>query len=337
MSILGQCRRTIRKIAFGDTLLPPEFTTGMAEPQSEIAVWLHGTGTPRDVTGFHTTACTAPLIICVGCEEGQKPDEKRLTRASLKFRERGGRQRILGEIPLRFHRTISIGATAFILFMVRGSRNYCLPKMRLWAHYLLQAYAQWRRTDPSDIKMSLLEQRAASVTFIRPHPLCLVSVGDRTNGNIFPMNLMGDLGNGYFGFALREERLAAHLVERAGRITVSALPLTRCSLPWLLAINHRKESIDWKELPFETRPSATFRIPVPDFAVRVREMQIEKVTGKMGSHRFFIARTVSDEICSGELQACVVHGFYQFWRLKGDSARLKASLAEDTLNKQGIA
>lgn len=77
---------------------------------------------------------------------------------------------------------------------------------------------------------SLLEQRAAAVTFIRPHPLWLVSVGNRSSGNIFTMNLMEHLGNGYFGFALRHLRVAADLAERAGWIAVSGIPLTRCTL-----------------------------------------------------------------------------------------------------------
>jgi hypothetical protein len=202
----------------------------------------------------------------------------------------------------------------------------------MWSHYALQAYAQWRRNDPPDIRMNLREERAACVTFIKPHPLYLGSLGDRTCGNIFPMNLMGDLGGGYLGFALRELRLAAHLVERSGRLAISAVPLSWCSLPFQLAGNHKKESIDWSQLPFETRESASFRIPVPGFATRVRELRIENIH-KLGSHRFFIARAVTDETRAGGLEACVVHGFYQFWRLQGDRAALRASVAEDAIRK----
>ena len=324
----------IKNLAFGDTLLPQEFTIGLTEPQSEVSVWLHGMGMPRDVTARHTTACTAPLTICVASDDWQGLDEKDLRKVSLKFCERGGYERVLGEIRLNFNTVISIGDLSFILFGVRGSTNYCLPKARLWAHYLLHAYSQLRRTDPPDMKMTLLEQRAASVTFIRPHPLSLVSVGDKKNGNIFPMNLMGELGNGYFGFALRERRLAAPLVESGGRIAISGVPLAQCSLPFRLAGNHKKQSIDWNELPFETKPSVTFGIPVPSFATRVREMRIEKVH-KIGGHRFFIARIISDETYMTGPRACVVHGFYQFWRLRGDRATLRASVVEDSMNKRG--
>ncbi len=334
MRLVEECRKTIQKIAFGNTLLPQEFTVGLVEPQSEVSVWLYGIGTPHEVTDQLTTACTAPLCICIAFDKGHKLSENSFRTVALRFSERDGSKRVLGEISLRFRSAISIGSSEFILFQARKSTNYCLPRPRLWAHYLLQAYSQFKRSDPSDIRMTLREQRAAVVTFIRPHPLYLASVGDRTNGNIFPMNLAGDLGKGYFGFALREMRLAAHLVERANQLAVSTVPLPWCSVASRLACNHKKESIDWRQLPFETKPSMTFGIPVPNFATRVREIQVEK-SQKIGSHRFFVGRIVSGQVQSKELQACIVHGFYQFWRLGGDSAMLQASMAEDLTNKRG--
>jgi hypothetical protein len=322
----------LKRVALGGTALPQEFTVGLAEPNSEISVWLYGAGELSDVTTRVTTACTAPLTICVGFDKDEILAERSFHKAVLKFCERGQPGRVLGEICLRLHSALSIDVSKFVLFRVQGSANYCLPRAQRWTHYVLQAYAQLRRSYPPDIRMTLREQRAACVTFIRPHPLCLGSLGDEACGNMFPMNLMGDLGGGYLGFALRKLRLAAHFVERAGRLAISGIPLSWCSVPFQLAGNHKKESIDWKELPFETKPSPLFRIPVPAFATRVREMQIEQVH-QLGSHRFFIARTVSDETYAEGLQACVVHGFYQFWRLKGDSAMLKASVAEDAIRK----
>jgi hypothetical protein len=93
-SIIGRCRRAIKKVAFGDTLLPQEFTIGLAEPQTEISVWLHAMAVPFDVTERQTTACTAPLTICVAFHEGQIPRENSLRKPVLKFCERGGRRRV---------------------------------------------------------------------------------------------------------------------------------------------------------------------------------------------------------------------------------------------------
>jgi hypothetical protein len=332
MSILGQIRRTFSRFLFGGTMLPQELTLGLMEPQTEVSLWLHGIGAPQEVTARQTTACTAPLILCVAFHDEDRSRRDDFRSPILRFCENSGMRRVLGEIRLTLREVISVGASEFVLYVVRGSTNYCLPRVRLWAHYAVQSYQRWRRNDPPDIKMTPMEERAACVTFIRPHFLSLVSIGDAECGNIFPMNLMGELGNGYFGFALRELRLVAHQVERAGRMALSGVPLGKCAVPFALVGNHRKECADWTGLPFPVEPSSTFQIPFPAFASRVREMRIEKIR-LLGSHRFFIARIVSDQVRASTPQACVVHGFYQYFRLRGNQEILKDSVAADMVNR----
>lgn len=322
----------LKRIVFGDTLIPQEFTIGLEDPEAEIAVRLDAGDMHCDVTRRQTTACTSPLILCVAFHEPPIPDERALERAVLRFCVRDKPRQVLGEIRLRRTGSVEVRGSQFVLFGVRGSRNYCLPKARLWAHYGSQALSQWGRNDPPDIRMSLLEQRAAVVTFIRPHPLALASVGDRSHGNIFTMNLMGELGDGYFGFALRDQRVVADVVERAGRVAVSGIPLPRCALAYRFAAHYKTEFIDWASLPIETVPSTAFGIPVPDFATGVKELEIVRVH-RIGSHRLFLARIVRDERRAAGLQACAIHGFYQCWRTRGHPEKLRASVSEDLLNK----
>jgi len=337
MSIVHKIRMAIKRIAFGNTLLPQEFTLGLEEPQTEITVWLHGAGAPRDVTRRHSMVCASPLTICVGFDAGQRPNEKDLVRPSLQFCERAGQKKVLGEIGLKPQTSVTEAESEFILFEARSSRNYCLSRARLCTHYLLHAYRQWRRDNTKGIKMSFLERRAGMVIFICPHPIMLVSVGSSANGNIFPMNILGDLGNGYMGFALRGERLAGGLVERAGRIALSSLPVSQGALAYQLANNHTKKSIDWSRLPFATKMSSAFSIPVPEFAPRVVELEIKSVRA-IGSHRFFIARIIREDRFFDGLEFCSIHGFYQSWRLgklEREDEELQISLAGDAFNKRG--
>jgi len=330
-------RKLIKKVVFGETLLAQEFFIGLPEPQTEISVWLHGLGAPLDVTRCHSMACAAPFSICVAFDEGKKPRQTRWGGLTLKFCERSGGQKVLGEIGLKLVTSISAVGFELCFFEARSSANHCLPMLRLYAHYLLHAYSDRRiSSGTSGMKMSFLEKRAAMVNFIRPHPTVLVSLSWENRGNIFPMNLMGDLGPGYFGFALKDSRKAAHLVEACGRIAVSSLPMPHAPLAYQLAVNHTKECIEWNQLPFATKPSPQFGIPVPVFAPRIREMEVKKVH-RIGSHTFFVAHIVSDESYSAAVQVlCVVHGFYQAWRLKGRSRELQASVAENAASKHGI-
>lgn len=334
MPIFRQNRGAIRKIVFGDTLVPQEFTIGLTEPQAEIAVWLHGMGAPVAVTRRLTTACCAPLVLGVSLDEGQWAATNDHCKLSLRFCERAGAKRMLGEIWLARRALIPLNGAELLLFDVLGSTNRCLPRPRLWAHFLTQAYSNRQNLGSFDVKMTARELRAAIVTFIRPHPLMLGSILGEAGGNMFPMNLMGELGNGYFAFALKDSRRAAHLVEDARRIALSNVPLPLCSVAFKMAINHTKDSINWNQLPFALKPSREFRIPVPAAAPRVRELQVEQIR-KIGSHTLFIARIISHETFSDDPQVHMIHGFYQYWRVRGSKGDLAASVAADALNKRG--
>jgi flavin reductase (DIM6/NTAB) family NADH-FMN oxidoreductase RutF len=337
MLIWRQGRKFIQTIVFGDTLLPQAFTIGLAEPQTEIAVWLHGMGTSFDVTYRHSMACADPFTVCISFDQRQDFPGKTSNYLVMKFCERGGRQRVLGEISLdiKSATVIKASGTQLMLFQALSSKNNCLPKMQVFAHYLRHRYLLWRKADIPGVKMSFLDRRAVMVMFIRPHPVVLLSLCGEDGGNMFPMNIMGNLDGGYFSFALKESKLAAHLVERAGRVALSSVPLLQTVTAYKLGVNHNKQSIDWTQLPFEVKRSSVFNIPIPVFTHRVRELKIETVS-RIGSHMFFVARMVHDEIFTDSAGLCIVHGFYQAWRLKGRRAELEASLEADMLNKRGM-
>jgi len=151
------------------------------------------------------------------------------------------------------------------------------------------------------------------VFYICPRPVVLVSVDDGGIGNIFPVNLMSPIGNGYFAFALNSTKAVAPLVERAGRLALSNVPIEQAPLVCQLGGNHKRPCIDWNQLPFATIMPTTIGVRVPGFALRVREMQVE-ATRKLGSHTLFVARTIRDEHWADDLQFFVVHGIYQAWR-----------------------
>jgi flavin reductase (DIM6/NTAB) family NADH-FMN oxidoreductase RutF len=340
MAVAQHLYRALKKIAYGDTSIPQEFTIALRQPQSEVAVYLEGLGPPLDVTNRHTIACCAPLVIAISLEEDARGALNKGAEISLIFRERAEPNRILGLIRLSRKESIplnrsDIDRSELVLFAVLGSRNFCLPRPRLWAHYLSQSFLNWRKFKSLDVKMSSREIRASQVAFIRPHPLMLGSLSGESGSNIFPMNLLGDLGDGYIAFALKDSRRPAHLVERCGCLALSSVPMPLCSIAFQLAINHTRESIDWSSLPFAVNLSKEFKIPVPASAPRVRELRVERVE-KIGSHTFFVARVLSDEARFDEPQVHIIHGFYQHWRLKGDKVRLKSSLIDDSLNKHGL-
>jgi hypothetical protein len=332
MSFVVRARRAIKLALFGEHV-PEEIATGTPDPQTEICVWLHGMGPPIDVTLRQSTACSDPFIVCVSFDRGQAPDVGQRERLSLRFCRNDNSKTLLGIIGLRWRETVEVRDAEFMFFRPRSASNFCLKLPALWGQYLLHIYRYWKTTSASSMTMTFLERRAAMVSFIRPHITFLGSMRDELGGSIFPMNIMGPLGQGRFGFALRDDRYPAHLIERSGRLVLSTVPLSQAAVAYGLATNHTKTSIAWKELPFETKVSPVYRIPFPEFAQRIRELEVEKVC-RIGSHTFFVARVVHEESFFAQRVLCIVHGYYQKWRHKGNAAALTASLADDSAYKR---
>jgi flavin reductase (DIM6/NTAB) family NADH-FMN oxidoreductase RutF len=300
----------LKRMLLGETNLPQQCTVGLPDPQREVRVWLLGVGAPRDVTFEHSIACASPFTICIGGSDWQLRDAGK--GPTLEFREHDGEGRLLAELGLRHSATILTDGPALHLFQVDRCRNYCLSPGRLWAHYLHHAYLRWRST--SHIRLSGREAQAMTASFICPRRVVLVSAVWADRSNIFPMNLLGSLGNGYFAFSLDSTRLAAPLVAGAGTVALSGIPVGRAEVAQQLGKNHKKESVPWSQLPFSTTPSTALGIPVPCFASRVIELQLETARN-LGSHTLFVSRVVRDERRAAGEQFFMVHGIYQSWRL----------------------
>jgi len=309
-------REIIKRLALGPSACPNQCPVGLSAPQSEISVWLHGIGAPRDVTSTNVIAGTTPLVIGIGADSAESRPVATHHHPVLVFREQNADQRILGEISLKWMDTLSVGTAQLHLFRASHSANYCLPKPRQWARHLYHEYQKWRsgaRSTTSDIRVSQRELHCLFTFYICPRPVVLVSVMDNGSGNIFPMDLIGSFADGYFSLALHATSRPASLMENSRKIALSDIPIEHTQLAYELGKNHNRNSVDWSEIAFATTASPSFQLPVPQFSVRVREMQIETVRD-MGSHKLFLAATRAEQRRSNGLQLHFIHGFYQSWR-----------------------
>jgi flavin reductase (DIM6/NTAB) family NADH-FMN oxidoreductase RutF len=314
--IAKQARETLKRLVFGSAAVPQQCGIGLRDPQSEVSVWLHGFGPPRDVTYRNVVAAARPFTIGVGLEQDDRAVAINGTPASLEFRERGGEQHRLGEIYLGPVDLVPVGEHKLCLLRAQRCRNYCLPRPRLWARYLQYDYEQRRRerrSGGSIIRMPARELHSLFVFYICPRPVVLVSVADGDLVNIFPMDLIGSIAPGYFSLALHSTSAAAPLMERSRKVALGSVPVEQASIAYELGKNHKRPCIDWAQIAFTTNPSPLFGIPVPSFSLRVRELQIEAVR-TIGTHKLFLARTVEDQSWSDGTQLFFVHGFYQAWR-----------------------
>jgi flavin reductase (DIM6/NTAB) family NADH-FMN oxidoreductase RutF len=310
-------RQLAKTILFGPGNFAQQHPIALSDPQQEVTVLLHGMSEPLDVTYSHVMACGAPFTIGVGLENAQSSVAKH-SPLSLRFYSRGAGGKLLGSIALQPSAVIPAGNRQLHLFHSRGYQNFCLPKPWLWTRYLQYARAR-ALSPPPDVRLTIRELHSMFVFYICPRPVVLGGVSDNAGSNVFPMNLMGPIGGGYFSFALNSSRNVTSLVERARRVALSSLPLETSPTVFQLGRNHRFEHIDLTSLPFSLKVSPAFSLPVPEFALRTREMQVEAVH-KVGSHSLFIARTIHEERLAPGPEMFVVHGIYQAVRHKSRRA-----------------
>lgn len=310
MKLFTALRLSLEKFAFGGDVLPLRFFIAQSQPQEEIEVWLYGFGAPRNVTRRQGPASTIPFTFWVAFDADEIPVDRQSARMSLRFHATGNRRRLLGKLGLRRTHTIRAGKSAILVFEPSSAANYCRPVLRLCVHFLLQMWKQRH----SKIRLSLLEHRAMSALFICPRPISLVSVAEPGRASMFPLNVMGDVDEEYFAFALTASKIPAQFLSNARRFALSVTPIGQAPLAFALAANHNVPSIDFADLPFPTRLSPKLGLPVPVFSPRVREMEIESVHA-VGSHALFVARTISDERTASGPEFAVVYGLYQAWRI----------------------
>ena len=316
MRTIPQAREILERLFPGLAKIPSKVDLALQYPQSEVDVWLHGLRVPVDVTHQHLMACGAPLTICVGFDSERLRDENFDQQMTLRFHEHASPKWLLGEIGLRFVSGFTVAKQTLCLFHTTYHKNCCLPRLLLWAQYMRHARSRRKnRAKNLDVPISTPEARAMIVFYFCPRPIALVTVEEGHVRNMFPMNLMGSIGNGYFAFGLNSSRAAAPLVERARRVVLSSVPPEQSAVVSKLGANHRRSSIDWNQLPFALVRPNMIDAPVASFALTVSEMQIE-VVRRLGSHTLFVAKTIAEERLAEGPQLYHVHGIYQS-RLRG--------------------
>src|SRR5882757_5346686 len=310
MGVKREISRTLRKLMLGGTDLPQACDISLDHPQIEISVHLRGRELIRDVTNSHSVACAAPFMFCIGLECSELHELITGSYFTLEFRENQGRGKVLGVIKLKLQAILPVESHWVGLFEAVKCQNYCIPGYRLHAHQLLLSYYQRKNgRRAGEMQVSTLDAQCNAVTFICPRPVVLVCVVDGSRGNVFLMNLLGNLGGSYFAFALNSERQAAPLIERLGRLTLSTVPLSKSSTVRELGKNHYLDSIPLEELPFALQQSGGLEIPFPEFAIRIKELRVLEVR-PLGSHNFFLAKTARETINMSGQEFHMIHGFY---------------------------
>lgn len=295
------------------TPIPQWAAVAIAPPQQAISVFLEWNRHSIDVTENHTIASLKPLTLAIGFGNGIED----VARGVLVYRDNvSGRN--IGLIGIRQSAIRLVGQAAVGLFEVENASHNCLswPRRR-WNTWRL---ARTIRNDrnPHNFRMALAAVQQLMIFYICPRPVVLVSVSESAHSNLFPMDLIGQLGPDCFTLALRSSSISVPTMTAARRVAISAIDAKFKSGVYKLGEHHKKEFTDWKSLCFPTHLTPHFGIPAISSALRICELAVDHHE-QIGSHMFFICRIVSDVRTNDGSQLHHTAGFHQeFRRQRGD-------------------
>lgn len=192
---------------------------------------------------------------------------------------------------------------------------HCVPALACGWRYA-RAWRHARRTArrPHAFAMKFKDLCALNVFYMMPRPVYLVSVVDGDAGNLFPMDLVGPLGEHGFLLALRLTSPSVELMRASGRIAVSAVPAEWKELAYRLGDHHRTRMLAWDTLQVRIAPSPVLGIPVPRDALGLRELAVERCEA-VGSHMLFATSIVAHSAQRDAPQLCHVSDMYARWRV----------------------
>jgi flavin reductase (DIM6/NTAB) family NADH-FMN oxidoreductase RutF len=280
--------------------------------QRPVRAVLVGPGGERDVTGCVVPVSLNPFLLGIHAPPGEAAAAPAGLRVTLRMEEVVS-GKLLGRLLLRAEHSLSGALGDTQLFRPLASRVDCEAAVARWWKYLL-AWRQVRAQAgvPHAFAMSFADLRALNVFYMMPRPVHLVSVVHQERSNLFPMDLVGPVGQDTFVLALRATSPSIELMRASGRIVFSGAPAALKEVVFRLGAHHKARSIDWDGLPIAVRPSPHFGIPVPQAALRVRELEVA-ASHDIGSHVFFVTTVAADTRLADEPQLAHVSDMYARW------------------------
>jgi flavin reductase (DIM6/NTAB) family NADH-FMN oxidoreductase RutF len=293
-------------------------------PQAAVQVRLTGAGAGAgagaelDVTANNVVAALRPLTLAIGLDQQRCAALERASDLRLRFLDADS-QRQLGVLEVERLREWSASEARVVLLNVRSGEHRCLPwPYRPWNRWL-QNWAVRRNTNPGNFAISPQATQQIMIFYICPRPVVLVSVRHGDHSNIFPMDLIGPIGLDRFTLALRSTSVSVEPMKSARRVAISDVAGGERQIAYGLGAHHKNARVDWSALPFNTRRSPEFSLPVPQSALRVRELEILDFN-VVGSHTLFLTRVVSDQATGAGARLFHTSGIHQYFRKRSGQA-----------------
>lgn len=279
---------------------------GLPEPGESgalVRVTLHANRQERDVTHDHAVVSLDPLLLSVGGHETARAADAR-----LEFSDRASGA-LLGWLQLRAAPS-PFEPPGPGLYAVQASGHRCVD----WPTRAWQRLLRSLRPQATGFRMSETALRHLAIIYLLPRPVVYASVDDGEASNLFPMDLIGTLGDG-FSLALRLTSPSVATLRRSRRVALGDVAAGDRALAYRLGEHHREVRIDWASVPVTLVDSGQFGLRLPARSLRIRECRIEQVAD-IGSHCWFLCRVVGETPLRTGARLCHTSGIHSHYRAR---------------------
>jgi hypothetical protein len=268
-----------------------------------------------DITDDHVFSGYCPLVLSFWSGSGTWPAklQLRIRSSPLPPNDKTGTKDALAYVDLEKIKVQEFSNKIFLHYKGTHGKHHFIPQFFQWVNGL---HNSWFNRKPGNVFLDNSLYRQVQSAYSIPRKISLVTVGETGLYNLFPTDLHGQAGNGYYIDSLRHTGKACHQVLRTGKMLISEMDVAAFREVYGLGKNHTQSLKPIETFPFSSQLSPNLSLPVPRNATISRELEVLD-SFIAGIHRIFLLKQVSTlENSAPNGTLAHIHNVYATWRKK---------------------
>jgi len=277
---------------------------------------VNGNWVIKEISGQHLFTGYCPLVLTLYSSPVDLLDlpgsiEIVFSNQSLQSNEFLKKKDAIAFLSLKMIRKQSAGDCEIAYYEgINGVHHFTSP----FHQSMMGLYNRLYNKKPGNVFLHDNLYKQVQIAYSIPRIISLITVENGGRYNLFPTDLHGPVNEQYYVSSLRHEGKACRQVESAGRAAISEIHCDAFRTVYSLGKNHMLDSRSKSELPFGSRNSGIFQLPLPQAVLHYRELELME-SFKHGIHKFILYKTISTQTFSNEPATLAhIHNVYATWR-----------------------
>lgn len=192
----------------------------------------------------------------------------------------------------------------------KGEHNF----ISRFHQYVVQLQNQLYNKKPGNVYLAGNLLKQVQIAYSLPRVISLITAGSGGLFNLFPTDLHGQVDDAHYIISLRHGGKAAQQVEKAKRIVITEVDSAFYKTVYSLGKNHMQELKAKEHFPFTNNLSEVFHLPMPQYAVCYRELELLQYFDH-GIHRLFLFNILNKRETGSKPDTLAhIHNVYATWR-----------------------